>query len=110
MELREETIQTLQHILEDLETCTTHDTDVAPALMSSLQEIEKVIQHLMQRTSIDQPAFQRVVFLSRMLELSKKEISGGKIQDGLWFGRSVITFLLTGTSAGAVPVTAERYH
>ncbi|MBC3541125.1 hypothetical protein ACFSC6_03015 [Rufibacter sediminis] len=108
MELREEIVQQLQDILEDLETYTTDHQDAVPAILVSLRETEQILQEV-QKGFGGQAAHQRVEFLTKMLHTAKEEIEAGGVQDGLWFGKSVITFLLNGTSAGAVPVETEEY-
>ncbi len=109
MEIREEIAQQLQDILEDLET-TSESEEAIPSILESLQETGRIIQHLSESTAEGEQSHQRIVFLSKMLENAKQEIEAGGVQDGLWFGKSVITFLLNGTSAGAVPVETEDYE
>ncbi|RNI22016.1 hypothetical protein [Rufibacter latericius] len=109
MELREETIQQLQTILEELETYTTENPQSIPTILASFLETEEVIEHLKEQATEATQEHQRITFLSKMLEMAKSEIEEGGVQDGLWFGKSVITFLLNGTSAGAVPVETEEY-
>ncbi|KAA3437079.1 hypothetical protein [Rufibacter hautae] len=109
MEIREEIAQQLQDILEDLETYTSESEEAIPSILESLRETGRIIEDLSKTTAEGQQSHQRIEFLSRMLENAKEEIQAGGVQDGLWFGKSVITFLLNGTSAGAVPVETEDY-
>jgi hypothetical protein len=106
MELREEITRELRNILADLETTTSFAEAATPTILASFQETHEVLQHLVETSTEGTQAYQRFLFLTKMLELAVEEIEGGGVEDGLWFGKTVLTFLLDGTSANSVPAIA----
>ncbi|GGK85198.1 hypothetical protein ACD591_19965 [Rufibacter glacialis] len=110
MELNEETTQRLQNLLEVLENHMPEASDTVPVILEALAETKQVLGQLVQATAETHPSYSRLEFLSKMLDLSKEEVENGGVEDGLWFGRSVLTFLLNGTSAGTVPVASDKYN
>ncbi|ALJ00121.1 hypothetical protein [Rufibacter tibetensis] len=54
--------------------------------------------------------FDRIVYFSNMLELAKSQIETGGVQEGLWFGKSVISFFLEGTSASTSSCTNQKFN
>ncbi|WP_181307112.1 hypothetical protein [Rufibacter sp. XAAS-G3-1] len=108
MELREEIVRELRNILGDLEKSTSFAEAVTPTILASFQETHEVLQHLLETSTEGTQSHQRFLFLTKMLELAVEEIEAGGVEDGLWFGKTVITFLLDGTSANSVPVEAEE--
>ncbi|WP_205502191.1 hypothetical protein [Rufibacter psychrotolerans] len=109
IELSQECIQTLQGILEEWEECTGNSPEEITASLESIQKTGHILNQLQTQPAEGSQAAQRLSLLAKMLDQAKEEVAGGNLQDGLWYGKSVISFLLNGTSAGTVPLAPVEF-
>ncbi len=87
-----------------MEECASDTPEVITHQLEAIQETGHILSDLKETTPAGTQAYERLTLLFQMLGKAKAEVEEGRLQEGLWFSKSVITFLLNGTSTDAVPL------
>ena len=99
MESKEFYINRLKDIYLELEACQDEGLVAYTFSLAAVKEARELIQNFEEEATEYGHSYNRIVYFSKMLELATSQIETGGVQEGLWFGKSVISFFLEGTSA-----------
>ncbi|GGK85194.1 hypothetical protein ACD591_19960 [Rufibacter glacialis] len=100
MESKETALLRLKDLYLELESCQDEGLVAYTFSLAAVNEAKDLLRHFLENPTEYGHTHNRILYFTKMLELAETQIKNGGVQEGLWFGKSVISFFLDGTSAG----------